>query len=240
MEEMFLLLAALLPAVVWGIYIYRKDRAEKEPLHLLMALIISGVVIIIPVVIMENAMRAGIYSMFTAYASLDNQPFTASVRYYWIYRLADNLIGIALVEEGWKWIAMWLITHRNCNFNSLFDGIVYAVYVSIGFAAAENIQYVLNFGWATAFARMVTAVPAHIFFAILMGACYSRWRMKKRPGQNLIRSIFLPVLAHGLYDYFCTYQDGWTGAAFWIFLAMLYLYCFYLTRKLSEEDHLIT
>ena len=157
MAEMLLLLAALLPAVVWGIYIYKKDRVEKEPLRLLLGLIISGVIIVIPAVAMENAVRNVIYSVFIENGVWENRLFAASNKYHWFYRLTENMIGVALIEEGCKWTAMWLITHRNHNFNSLFDGVVYAVYVSIGFAAAENIQYAFAFGWAT---RLVSSTGA--------------------------------------------------------------------------------
>lgn len=239
MTEIIFLLAAVIPVVVWGIYIYRKDRIEKEPLRMLLLSIILGGIIIIPVAFMESIIREEIYRFFKECTLFEDIQVISSSKYYWLYKLTDNMIGIALIEEGWKWAAMWVVTHKNHNFNSSFDGIIYAVYVSIGFAATENIQYVFAYGLPTALARMGTAIPAHMFFAILMGSYYSKWFAEKRMIKNLVLGILFPVLTHGLYDYFCIYQKVWSKVTFWVFLLILYLYCFYLTRRMSKEDHLI-
>jgi hypothetical protein len=44
-------------------------------------------------------------------------------------------------------------------FSQKFDGIVYAVFVSMGFAAIENIMYVFDYGYQTGLVRAFTAVP---------------------------------------------------------------------------------
>jgi RsiW-degrading membrane proteinase PrsW (M82 family) len=61
------------------------------------------------------------------------------------------------------------VLYNNKNFNEPFDGIVYAVIVSMGFATIENIIYVFQYGFATGILRLFTAVPAHAAFGILMG-----------------------------------------------------------------------
>jgi len=46
---------------------------------------------------------------------------------------------------------------------------VYAVYDSLGFAAAENLLDVYDNGIAVGLLRAVTAVPAHALFGVIMG-----------------------------------------------------------------------
>ena len=165
---------------------------------------------------------------------------------------------IALVEEGLKFIALFLATRNNKNFNSLFDGLIYAVFVSLGFAAFENVLYVVSYGWTNALVRAVTAVPGHMFFAVLMGYYYSMWhvceqaktmeRALKKRGlvdknskeisgkHHLICSLLVPVLAHGLYDYCCTSETVWADIVFYALLIFLYVYCFKRIKEMSKGD----
>lgn len=252
-----LLLAALFPAVILCIYIYIKDRAEKEPIGLLIALLIAGVAICYPVVLVGKPVGNAIFAFYETFGTVVNGNLQLPKLAYYLYHLTDTMIGVALIEEGFKWLAMWLITSRNKNFNSLFDGIVYAVFVSLGFAAFENILYVMDYGWGTAFARMVTAVPGHMFDAVIMGCSYSMWHIytiarkkeKKLAKQGLIQvaepisgkshlkaSLILPVLAHGFYDFCCMVEEDWALFAFYGFVIFLYIYCFGKVRRMSNVD----
>jgi RsiW-degrading membrane proteinase PrsW (M82 family) len=98
--------------------------------------------------------------------------------------------------------------YRQPEFDEPFDGIVYAVMVSMGFATIENIGYVMQHGLATAFLRMFLSVPAHAAFAVLMG--YYVGRAKFHPGgrfSNLMKGLWLAVLFHGLFDFFLFLRD---------------------------------
>jgi RsiW-degrading membrane proteinase PrsW (M82 family) len=150
------------------------------------------------------------------------------------------------------------VTKNNKNLNSLFDGLIYAIFVSLGSAALENVMYVFRLGLSNAALRAVTAVPGHMFDAVFMGYYYSMWQMHRRArvveGQLknmklvnrnapelpstkfLVFSLLIPVLVHGAYDYCCTV--GTTGAmiAFVALLVFLYFYCFGKIRKMSKQD----
>ena len=77
-------------------------------------------------------------------------------------------ILVGLVEEGSKWIILKSFTWKNKEFNYIYDAIVYAVFVSLGFAALENIIYVLNGGITTAITRTIFSIPGHTFFGVFM------------------------------------------------------------------------
>ncbi len=250
--------AAILPAVALGIYIFKKDRAEKEPIGLLVALLLLGCAICIPVVEVGGILNAVIGAIFRLFAVEADGQLLLSSTMYTIYNVVDNFIGVALVEEGFKFLAMFLLTRNSKHFNSLFDGIVYAVFVSLGFAGLENILYVFQYGWMTALMRAVLSVPGHMFFGVLMGYYYSFWHMNGKVAQlernmkdaglidrsipecsgtpSLVRSLVMPILAHGMYDFCCTMNSAVYTVAFYAFVAFLYYYCFKQIRKMSRID----
>lgn len=80
--------------------------------------------------------------------------------------------GAAIPEEIAKFIMLWLLLRKNRYFDEKMDGIVYAVCVSLGFAALENIMYLYSNEETylpVGIARAIFAVPGHFYFGILMG-----------------------------------------------------------------------
>ena len=247
---------ALLPAIALMIYIYKMDRYEKEPAGLLIGLFFMGVLSTVPTILFELLFGKGLNLIFLGPYG-DDPSYLPAVSYY-LYQIIENFICVALIEEFFKWLFVFLVTHKNKNFNSLFDGVVYSVFVSLGFAAAENLIYVFENGLGNALMRMVTAVPAHCFFAVLMGYYYSMWHLNSKAaslekhllgagivpagqpgfksGGMLALSIFVPTLAHGFYD-FCATVDSWIFLIlFFLFLGFLYFFCFRKVIKLSKAD----
>ena len=120
-------------------------------------------------------------------------------------------IVVALSEEGFKYLLLRYRTWKEPNFNCTFDGVVYAVFVSMGFAIIENIKYVFAYGLATALVRAVTAVPGHACFGVFMGVfCGLAKRHQSDPDGGAacrkygIAALVVPVLLHGLYDFTAT------------------------------------
>ncbi|MBQ3069625.1 MAG: PrsW family intramembrane metalloprotease, partial [Clostridia bacterium] len=215
--------AALLPAIVLCVYIYIKDRVEKEPILLLLLLLGAGVLMTFPAIQLELLAGPFIESQFLPYAqTVSEGVHSLPEGMFHLYATVDNLFGVALIEEGVKWIALVLLTRRSRHFNYTFDGIVYAVFVSLGFAGYENILYTFHYGIEVALRRAFTAVPAHMFFGVLMGMMYSLWKLASvtnrversyaddgkiavtrpfRKRKYMVASLAVPVLVHGVYDY---------------------------------------
>lgn len=244
-----LTLAAVLPAIALGIYIYKKDRSEKEPWSLLLILLACGAAVCIPAGYIEMFLGNILQFFFGRY------PYGFSRI---IYNFIENFFVVALVEEGLKFLALYFVTRKNKNFNSLFDGLLYAVFVSLGFAAYENIGYVFKFGLSAALMRAVTAVPAHCFFGVMMGYQYSMWHMYKKAEMKekelkvyglidgskkpfsgdiyMALSIIVPVAAHGLYD-FCASGSGiLSNVIFYAFLIFMYVFSFRKVHEMSKYD----
>lgn len=261
-SDTILAVVALLPAVVLGVYIFIKDRHEKEPFWLLALLFAAGLLITVPAGEIENLLSLVTNSIFSGFVTGtgESAAFTSTTAYY-SYHLVNNIVGIALVEEGLKWAALILITRKSKHFNSLFDGIIYAVFVSLGFAALENVLYVFNYGLETGLLRAITAVPGHVFDAIIMGYCYSFYHVYKKAQAwetefkkvgfisnaademssyarlYLASSIVFPVIVHGLYDFMLSVNSTFWTIVFFIFLGGQYIYAFFTVRKISKLDN---
>ena len=122
---------------------------------------------------------------------------------------------------------------------------VYAVFVSLGFALWENIGYVMMYGLGAAVARALTAMPGHASFGVFMGACYGLARQEENRGvheQSVfwhVMSVLLPTAIHGCYDYIAIMKSEEGGESFLIFVALVFLSAFALLRRLSRRDRFI-
>lgn len=261
LNEILLVIAALFPAAALCIYVFKKDRAEKEPFGLLLLLLILGAAICFPAGEIESTLLDSIRNFFIgsemAYVK-DGALYLTSDFTYILYNVAENFIGIALVEEGLKFLVLYLVTRNNKNFNSLFDGIIYSVFVSLGFAALENVLYVTEYGWMNAVVRAILSVPGHMFFAVLMGYYYTMWNLYKKANafelsfkanglilrnapeftykNNLTMCIVMPVLAHGFYDFCCSVDYSIATIGLYAFVFFLYVHCFKRIKNMSKLD----
>ena len=109
---------------------------------------------------------------------------------------------VGLSEEFSKYVIVRYYAQSKNAFNEPYDGIVYAVMVSMGFAAVENIFYVLEGGVPVALLRAFTAVPAHATFGILMGYYMGRAKFSNNRVKYNLLGLLLAILFHGAYDFF--------------------------------------
>lgn len=182
-----ILAAALLPAALLWLYIWKKDP-QKEPTSWLVKATLWGVAICIPVAVLELVIDATLF-----WGGEPTSLFGTTIQAFFV---------AALPEEAAKLFVLWLLLRKNPFFDEHFDGIVYAVCVGLGFATIENIFYL--FGeeeWVTiALSRALLAVPGHYAFAILMGYYYSLHHFVDHSRKTAVCILWIPVLAHGIYD----------------------------------------
>lgn len=129
-----------------------------------------------------------------------------------------SFFSSAGIEEVTKYIFLVLLIWRNGNFNEPLDGIVYGVFVSLGFAWIENIIYVTHpvmGGYSTAFSRAFLSVPGHALFGVQMGYYLG---LAKFFGEkkHLWFAFFVPYLVHALYNYFLLEKYSFFWIPFWI------------------------
>ena len=160
MNAILVIFAALLPAILLWIYIWKKDP-QKEPTSQLVKAVLWGVSICFFVAILEQGINAMLFP-----EGGPSTLFGTTVQAFFV---------AALPEEIFKLFALWMVLHKNPYFDEHLDGIVYAVCVGLGFAAIENVAYLFNAeDWVSvAITRSLLAVPGHYAFAVLMGYYYS-------------------------------------------------------------------
>jgi RsiW-degrading membrane proteinase PrsW (M82 family) len=114
-----------------------------------------------------------------------------------------SFLGVALVEEAAKGLAVFGLARRDRHIDEPFDWIVYSVAVALGFATLENVQYVYEYGANTGFVRAFTAVPAHALDGTLMGTRLARAMLVTGPARSKQRALAVlePALWHAAYDF---------------------------------------
>lgn len=221
----FMLLLAVLPAVILFAYIYHKDTIEKEPPGLLVSLFLLGAVTVVTALVTELVLSA-ILSLFLSENSV-------------VYHAIDNFVLVALTEEAGKYVVLRLRTWNSPHFNYTFDAIVYSVVVSLGFATLENIAYLMDGSLTTAIARAILSVPGHAIDGVFMGYFFGLAKRAERMGDarrrsmNLQLALLAPVIIHGLYDFYISTE---LLLVFLLFEIVITTIAIIHIRRLSKEN----
>ena len=227
-----LLVLAVAPALLLLAYVYHLDKLEKESKRLVVKLLFLGALTVISAILLE---LVGTWLL----GALGMEENTT------LYNLLYCFLVVACSEEAGKYFMMKKATWKNREFNCLFDGIVYAVSVSLGFALIENIFYVIDGGISVAVTRALLSIPGHTMFAVYMGYFYGYAKhcdnLEDRTGvkKNLRKSFLAAVLLHGFYD-FCLYEGSWIMVIiFLIFVVASDIVTFIGLRKFARNDRMI-
>ena len=217
---MNLILLSLAPVFIIGGYIYYRDKYDKEPMRFIWKALFAGALIVIPVIFVEQFL-----SIFL--------PFFPGI----LKAAYDGFVVAAFTEESFKFLALFLLFWRTNIFNEKFDGIVYATFISLGFAGVENVMYVFQYGVSTGFTRALTAVPAHAVFGVTMGFYAGQARFYDKKRKKLLRkAIVIPLLLHGIYDFILMTGYNWL-LVFWLaFVVFLYISALKRIKTLSDQS----
>ncbi|MEM6264821.1 MAG: PrsW family glutamic-type intramembrane protease [Bacteroidota bacterium] len=201
---------ALAPIIFVLVYVYLKDEFDREPLKYLVITFVLGFSTAFPVVYV-----GGRLSMILG-VSVTSPPLEL---------ILYAFVVVALTEEAMKFIVLRFYNYPHKEFDEPYDGIMYGVTVSMGFAAIENLLYVLtdtDEGMRVALLRMFTAVPAHAVFGITMGYFVGRAKFIEGRGSafwELCKGLLIAVILHGLYDYFLFLRIGYIATFSFVLLA---------------------
>ena len=226
---LLLLAAAIIPALILMWYVYHKDT-QPEPTRLIVkGFCYGGISALVSTLISGPLLNMGFYTT-------DPKNLAEAIKI--------AFFGAAIPEESAKLLMLWLLLRHCPEFNERFDGIVYATTIGLGFAAFENLLYLISAGasWVdVAFTRALTAIPGHFAFAVAMGYYYSLYHFKGKnaPAGTAVKILLVPIIFHGVYDTLCFFTElggGWTT----VITIVLIFFCFKLftytrNRILSES-----
>ena len=191
---------AVIPIALLAFYIYQKDN-DKEPFSLLGRLILGGVLSCVAVLLV-NYFFASFFPLFKGKAS-DMEVYDLIVY---------SFICVGIIEETCKWFFLYIFAYNDKEFDTLFDMIVYSVFVALGFALFENFFYVLGYGVQTGVLRAFTAIPLHaccgVFMGVYLGKAkyYEIIKRHRKSFKNKMFAILIPTCLHGMYD-FCAFTN---------------------------------
>ena len=185
-----ILITALLPVAILLVAIYLKDKASPEPAGQLVKAFVFGVISAGLAIVLSTLFEVtGLYSQWDPYN---------------VNGIRMAFFGAAIPEETAKLFMLWLLLRKNRFFDENMDGIVYAAFVSLGFAAIENVSYLFSESesfLSVGIMRACTSIPGHFCFGILMGYYYSLATFgNKATLRNKVFTWLVPVMAHGFYD----------------------------------------
>ena len=229
LANLTVIVIALIPVVLLLFYILRKDRRAPEPARQLVKGFMFGI-LSLPLSFCMSAP----FGYFGLYVDEPVTVWGSVMTAFW---------GAAIPEEIAKLIMLWLLLRKNRHFDEKLDGIVYAVCVSLGFAAGENLLYLFyNYDsfLTVGIMRALFAIPAHFSFGVLMGYYYSLVKFyPKSPAKNKAMVILAPILAHGIYDSILFALDVTYPAVALLLLAVFLAFCFlmwhYVTSRIREH-----
>ena len=149
------------------------------------------------------------------------------------------------MEESIKLAVFMIFVWKNKNFNCTFDGLIYSVFVSIGFAMLENILYVFDGGLRTALLRALLSIPGHVAFSVFMGIFYSYAKKAEVDGfkgksKRLRRTgLLVASLIHGLFDFCLSVNNEIFVIVFVALVVVLDISMFTIVKRESRNDDFI-
>lgn len=207
-----LLIISLAPTLAILMWVYIKDKYDREPIKVLIRLFFIGTLISIPAIAIEDILLR--VKINNSYLSL-------------IY---TSFIVAATTEEVLKAMVLIPYTLKSRYYTEKLDGIVYSIFITLGFATIENIIYIFNGNYLNIFqiglARAVISIPAHVLFAINMGYYLSMYKFNLDELKNkkifLVKLILIPIILHGLFDVLAMIKTTWASIIFIVYLVYLW------------------
>lgn len=210
-----ILFAAIAPGVALLTFFYLKDRYQSEPLGLVLRMFIFGAIIGFPVMVIQHGLTSEIsdHPLFMSY------------------------IAAGLLEEFFKWFILYFLVYHHVEFDEPYDGIVYGVAVSLGFATLENFLYIFVEGLSVALIRALIPVSGHALFGVVMGYYMGLAKFlanKTSKPVFILFSLFIPVLLHGSYDFVI-----YVSRIYWIWVIIPFMVAlwWFALQRVSKANH---
>ncbi|WP_170007498.1 glutamic-type intramembrane protease PrsW [Bacillus fonticola] len=211
-----ILSAGIAPGFALLSYFYLRDNYDQEPISVVIRAFMFGALLVFPLMFIQ---------------------YVFEVEGIWQSLFAKSFLSIGFLEEFFKWFVLFYTAYTHVEFDDPYDGIVYAVSVSLGFATMENILYLLANGVEYALGRALLPVSSHALFGVIMGFYIGKGKFSNQPLKSrfLFLSLLVPIFLHGTYDVILRTRTEWVVL---IIPFMLFLWWFAL-RKVKMARHYV-
>ncbi|WP_150283980.1 glutamic-type intramembrane protease PrsW [Rummeliibacillus sp. TYF-LIM-RU47] len=215
---MFVLLSvSIAPALALFSFFYLRNQMATEPRTTLLHTFIYGAILTFPI-------------LFLQFVLMEEHIFS--------HVILQDVLFSGVVEEFFKWFILFVAIYNHIEFDDPYDGVLYGVSISLGFATVENILYLLSYGLDTAFMRALMPVSSHALFGVVMGYYLGRAKFteKKISIRYLVVALTLPMLLHIVYNFILTIEGMW---AYIMLPFMLFLWWFALRKVKTAHKQLV-
>lgn len=220
------IVGAFLPAVLWLLFLYTRDRYEPEPKRLILGLFVVGMVIAVPVAFVGEAIVGAL---------------SATVL----------ILLVGPIEEAAKYLAAFIVVRKNPNFNEPVDGMLYLATVALGFAALETTTYILRSaaqaassgGVRNAIAAVSTvgllrglySIFGHVSWSGMVGYFLARHVLGGRPQREVAIGILAAGGLHTLFDFTLLLRGGFVflNVLVWAFSLGIFIWLFRRSLRAS-------
>ena len=201
MIEGLLTLPVIVPVLFWAAYHYHKDRHLPEPAGNLLLCFALG--------IGASYLSKGLYVAlgwislrYDALALAEANPLGL---------LTYSVLAIGPIEELSKLLPFVFVALRMKAFDEPMDGIIYASFIALGYAAAENVHYLQFLTPFEAAARGFAGPVIHILFASIWGHWIGRAHLAGRSIRTCgLEGFAIAAVLHGLYDFIVLQNPAWS------------------------------
>ena len=223
------ILSAVTPAILILLFVYKQDKFP-EPKRIVFKTFLFGCATVL-----------GIDLIIPVLDNFNDNYFKDNTFYFF-----ESFIRAAFLEELFKLMVIVFFCTRKADFDEPMDGLVYGVAASLGFAAYENIGYVLHFyedpSFSIAIFRAFTAVPLHGLCGIIMGFLVTQCIFEKKNNYlNLVLALLVPVGLHGLYNFsYSSPSVSYQIAFIVLFVSFLRVIFMFKNLKFKQNSGAIT
>lgn len=186
----------------------------------------------------RNLLHAFIYGAALTFPILFLQ-YVLKEEHIFTNPIIQEVLFTGIIEEFFKWFLLMLIIYHHIEFDDPYDGILYGVSLSLGFATVENVLYLLSYGVDTALMRALLPVSSHALFGVVMGFYLGKAKFSKLKSEKtwLVWSLSIPIVLHVLYNAVLLLPDNWDYV---VIPFMIFLWWFALRKVKRAHEHLVS
>jgi len=228
------LILSLLPAIFW-LLVYRwQDKEDKEPWYLIRRIWLGGMILALFMLILYDFIS-------------DPQEILSFGSWQALSLIWITIAILVILEEGFKFILLRILTWQRKEFNQVIDGVQYGVALSLGFAAVENVVYfsplvIIGFSDLSNSSNLVllsfifigralSSTLLHSLTGGIMGLGLGKARFSAQPRSYLIMlyGFGLAVLTHLAFNFF-TYLNNAFGSILLV-IAVSWYFFYHLRQR---------